>query len=206
MVVFPDPGAGEDAVSPAAVDGNVPVVVQDASEFGDGWGLAGWSRLVVTPDGILRVTGAGDDRVFAADPGVVGVHDLAGEDFGTLRAVEDEYGNPTEYVYTDPHQDVWVYTSDGQLVAAADPHGVGLGEGLAVRRGGLVEAAEPVGAVHHGDRGRLRGQGLEGRGRHPERDRCRGQPAPSQPVLRSRHYFTSIVSARAPTCTVTREP
>src|SRR5207248_1102670 len=45
-------------------EGLAQVVVQDASPFGPGWGLDGWSRLVLGEQWVLRVFGSGESTYF----------------------------------------------------------------------------------------------------------------------------------------------
>jgi RHS repeat-associated protein len=119
----PAEGDNDDVVTTASVEGFDPIVVQNTSEFGAGWGLDGWSRIVASPDGILRVFGNGDFRVYGTDGG----RDVSFEDFGDLQVIRDDHGNVLQYIYTDTYQNKSYYTAEGQLTGVVDPHDLTLG-------------------------------------------------------------------------------
>jgi hypothetical protein len=62
--------------------GTAMVVSRNDSPFGAGWGLGGYSQLVIQLDGALIVQGSGDARWFAGHAD--GTFDSPAEDFGTL--------------------------------------------------------------------------------------------------------------------------
>jgi YD repeat-containing protein len=99
--------------------GYVPVVVRDASVFGAGWGISSIDQLYpisangTVPAGLLWVTGSGDSRFFVG----TGPYTNA-EDFGTL------VQSGSNYVYTDPQQNVETFNSSGFETSYAPPSGL----------------------------------------------------------------------------------
>src|SRR5262249_18679101 len=77
-------GMPDGTTRPAAAARTMPVVAEDSSPYGAGWGIAGIDRLVVGTDAnsVLWVTGAGDSRVFTANGD--GTYTSPPSDFGAL--------------------------------------------------------------------------------------------------------------------------
>ena len=94
--------------------------MNSSSPYGAGWDLAGVSRLVVTPQGILRTDGLGGEHFFALQFGLH-VCEPPG-DFGVLEAIPWSLGGG--YTYTSKDQTVYTYDSSGDLLSVVDRDGV----------------------------------------------------------------------------------
>jgi len=109
-------GAGNVVLTPS---GYIPVVVEDASVYGAGWGISSIDQLYpitasgTVPAGLLWVTGSGNYRFFTG----TGPYTNA-EDFGTL------VQSGSNYVYTDPQQDVETFNSSGFEISYDPPSGL----------------------------------------------------------------------------------
>ena len=104
----------------ASVSGESPEVVNSSSVYGAGWDLAGVSRLVVTPQGILRTDGLGGEHFFALQSDYTFA--TPADDFGTLEAIPFSMGGG--YTYTDKNDTVYTYDSSGDLLSVVNRDGV----------------------------------------------------------------------------------
>jgi len=126
-------GAGNVVLTPS---GYIPVVVEDASDYGAGWGISSIDQLYpitasgTVPAGLLWVTGSGDYRFFTG----TGPYTNA-EDFGTL------VQSGSNYVYTDPQQDVETFNSSGFEISYGPPSGLDTTYTIS---GGKVATSRPL--------------------------------------------------------------
>jgi hypothetical protein len=99
--------------------GAAPVVAQDISPFGAGWGLGNSSRLVFVEGGVMRVLGNGDFRTFSRVSDDV-FSSPVGE-LGRLARIFEVDSDRFLYVYNDRHGETSYYADDGQLISVVDP-------------------------------------------------------------------------------------
>jgi YD repeat-containing protein len=111
------PGPGGEVLAQGTATGQAPVVVQDSSPLGSGWGIANIDRLVVAPTGVMWQTGSGDERFFTANAG--GSYTSPAEDFGTL--TRQANGN---FTYVAKDQTTWTFTAGPPGLVGGDATGV----------------------------------------------------------------------------------
>jgi YD repeat-containing protein len=109
--------------------GQTPVVAEDNSPFGAGWGLSGVDHLLLTDGGVLWMTGSGAGQFYTESASTTSTTTFANPyDFGTL--VETGTGSTATFEYTAPdgNQTHFLETNSSTLLfeqaSVVDPHGL----------------------------------------------------------------------------------